>query len=305
MANSNQLIETIRDIVNFSFSWMKDKEMQKLYLGLLVAYFALSLFTITKEDPLAFLNFEAIGTFGIVALFVMIVAFIASLYFSFKVLFKTMNLKFSKLRSFNLESVVMLIVLQILTFFAGLFSVFELKWLALLGAAILFGIAGAFSPMLITAGSSSAFPVGLLGAVLLVLSAICAVAYFVIIMRNAVRLSPAAGLYLQGKGLTASLSESWKTTPGKALKIFAIFLVSGVIVMVLTGVELLISAIFTLIEGEWVISEIGVRPFSAFLSALLSAFSAIFQTFTYVGMLVWLFGAKRGVKTKVAVKHKK
>ncbi|MFH1247066.1 MAG: hypothetical protein V1644_01675 [Candidatus Micrarchaeota archaeon] len=289
--NNKSFSSVVQDVLNFSFSWISNKEMQKYFAILTVVYFFYSLFDLSTDNFSLFANTavsELATSFAVVA--VLVIAAVASIYFSLKVMFKALSLKFSKLRQFNLETIIMLIVLQILTALAALFSVFEFKWLALLGATVVFGVLGTVvGPMFMLSGADNSL-IQLLGTGALVLAAICAIAYLVIVFRNFCRLLPSAGLYLRGKSLTASITESWQLTPHKALKIFTIFLVMAVFVAVLSLVEYGASTVLAFLETGLTFGSVPITPISAILSALVSAFSTIFQAFTYAAMLAWLLG---------------
>ncbi len=280
----------ITDLIKFAFSWVKEKSYWTLYLIFAVLYFFMNLLDVTSFTKL--FDFQ---TTGIIAAFAVVFFYIAVImllvYFALKLLFKVMLLKFSKVREFNISTVLGLIAIGITELLAAVFSVFELKWLVLLVIGIVFAI-GAVLSMSNT----------ILAIALGIFAALPFVAYFVIVMRNSMRLFAATGLYLEGGKILESLSVSWNITCRKALKIFALVLVELAIVYAFTLVELIPQLVAGLSDLPFSFVGIPVRPLSALISAIFSPALVIIQTFFFVGIYAWI---KSDAKTQLVLNVKK
>ncbi len=266
----------ILDVLRFSFSWVKNKSYWKYYGIFAVLYFVINLFNAGSFAKLFDFNTVGIATAGVV-IAVIFIAFLLLIYFGYELMYKTMQLKFSNLRPFNFSTFIGLIVTGIADIIYSTFSLFELKWLALLVLAIVFGV-GAFLTM------SNVVLAIVLGGI----AVLCVLAYSVIFTRNFIRLSLASGFYLEGNGIRNSLSTCWDQTAGKALKLLLFGLVEVVVVIVISLVQLVPQLAASV--GDAVVNLVGVpvNPFSALVSAVFSPLIAIFQTFFFVGMYNWL-----------------
>ncbi len=269
----------ITDLIKFAFSWVNEKSYWTLYLIFAVLYFFISLFDVTSFTQL--FDFQTTGimiAFAVVLLYLVVITLLV--YFSLKLLFKVMPLKFSKVREFSISTVLGLIAIGILELLAAVFSVFELKWLVLL----VIGIAFAIGAVLSMSNTILAIALGILAALPLFL-------YFVIVMRNSMRLFAATGLYLEGGKILESLSVSWNMTCRKALKIFALVIVELAIIYAFTFVELVPQLLAGL--GDMMFSFVGIpiRPLSALISAIFSPALVIIQTFFFVGIYAWIKGS--------------
>ncbi len=283
-------VEALFNIVKYSVSWVTDKAYLKYYAILAVIYFFINLF-----DPSAFaklFDFQATGI--MLALFVVLLillAYLALVYFSFKLLFKVMSAKYNGLREFNFSTFIGWIAVSILTALAALFSVFELKWLLLLLVAIIFGVGALLS--------ISNIPVAVvLGAV----AAIAGLLYLIIVIRNSMRLFPAFGFYLQGNGIRDSLSQSWVATAGKALLMLVIWIIEAAIVGLITVLEFLPQVFAGVADTVGSLLGVPIRPFSAVVAAIFSPASLIIQTFFMVGIYSWIKGSLPGAAKPAATK---
>ncbi len=278
-------VDSIKEIAVYSFSWLKGNSIWKLYGALALAYFFLNIFTPDYFSTLFESEVPDITMAVFVAL-ILIVATLATIYFSYVLLYEVFSTKFAKLKKLSLSTIFGLFVIQVLSVLAALFSVYELKWLTLLGAAIVLAV-GAF-----LSGGYNVY----ITAVLSGLAALAFLIYSVVALRNGVRLFQASGLYLQGSGFQESLKQSWVKTSGKALKIFGMAVVSIVVAGVIAFVETALGLAAAFGDLIWDFLGVPLTPFSAFISAVLGPATVVVSTFFYVGIYCWLEGKK--VKTK-------
>jgi len=168
-----------------------------------------------------------------------LISSILSIFMSYFILALALKSKGKKAEQFSILRGIELFVLELLSFFASLFSVFKLKFLAVpivgVGLVII-----AFILFLISSKMSSAYAGGeylfamivvLFGALLVLVALILFFVYVVIIFYNLLRLSMAQLLFVEEKkGMVVCLKESWEITCGKVLPIFFVLLVIGVAV---------------------------------------------------------------------------
>ncbi|MBI4406409.1 hypothetical protein HY571_00675 [Candidatus Micrarchaeota archaeon] len=278
--------DVVLNVLRFAFSWLKDKEIWKFYAVLAGLYFVFNFFS-----PNAFTSLFSFETTSIILsllfLLVFLLGFVFIIYFSYKLLYVVLKRKFAKLREFGVKTFVYLVVLQILMALASIFSVYELKWLALLVAGIIFAGAAFVS----ASNLFVAVPLGIIAALL-------SFAYFVVMMRNFARLVAATGLFLEGRGLTESLWISWINTSNKALKILAISLISAAISGVIATIQSVASLFATVGDLVWSFLNLPIQPLSAIIAGVFMPAGVIISTFIYVGLYEWLRSSMQAKKNK-------
>ena len=281
--------EDAKNVVEFSLSWTKDKRYWKYYAIFAVLYFVLNLFD-GKTFASAFTFENGSGVIlPFLVMFLVIAAFVLSLYFSYKLLCEIMSSRFSKVREFNVSTFIGLLINGVLGVLAALFSAFELKWLALLAVGLVLAGGAAF----LLAGQNT-----ILAIALGVLAGIALLGYGAILLRNFVRLSLSFGLYLQGSGIVESLKSSWGKTPGKALKIFGLFLVAGIVIWAIILAELLPQLVAGIADSVISLAGIPLKPFTAILAAIFSPAIVLIEQFAYVAIYELIVGKTSTIKTK-------
>ncbi|HZX34254.1 MAG TPA: hypothetical protein VFF09_02640 [archaeon] len=218
-------------IVNKSLSaWLESSEAKKYFLALLAlqlivlgiyltAYYAAAgedffsrayLPEAQAQEVDAQVMPKIIGTeiallplsvfYGLLAAYIYFLLIMAALK---QLSFKTERLKLKKF--------VMAYVLIVASFLAALFSWFEKKFLTIPAAAIL----------LIVFSGAAGTPEEALPSFLALLALVLVIVYVFVALRNGLRLLLALPVFLsENKGIAEALSESWRITEGKALKIF-------------------------------------------------------------------------------------
>ncbi len=277
--------EDAQKIVNYSLTWLKGGYWN-LYAIFAVIYFFINLFSGSRGTEQAPLNPATAAVTGLIIL----VAWIVLICFSFKAFYAAMSTRFKDLRPFNLETVVKLFISGIIMMFASLFSVFEPKWLSLSVLAIALAIAG-----FVMGATSTA------SLVLFALAALLAIGYFVIVVRNFSRLYLQSALFLRGEGIVSSIKQCWKVTSGKALKLFGFNVAVGILVIVISVVEILPQVLF---NAPLNVAGFKLSPISAVLGGLLSPAVILIQYFAYVAMYEWLLGQKNTTARKTTTKAK-
>lgn len=271
------LKDSILQTVHFSFSWLGNKAYHSVYLLLAVVYFFLNLFDVTTLNPS--------DSLYVVGWLVFVISLALLLYLSYKLLYDVLKLRYKDLIEFNVAEVVKLIVLSILSMLAAFFSVFELKWLALLAVAIVLGI----GVVIVGLETTTALALG-------ILAAIFAAAYGVVVIRNAMRLFVAIPAYLRSGDLIGSIKQSWDYTPTKALKLLLFSITLALIIGVVSLVEL--APLFLADLADSAINITPAKPFYALVNAVISPFLLLFETFFAVSVYSWVIGKNTGVKAR-------
>ncbi len=276
--------EVVWDIIRFAFSWLRDKEIWKFYAILGGLYFALNF--ISPEAFSSVFSFQASGIIlSLLLLVVLLLVFVFILYFSYSLLYVVLKRRFPKLREYGVKTFVYLVVLQILVSLASIFSVYELKWLALLVVGIILAGAAFVS-------ASNLFVAAPLG----VIAALLFFVYIVVMIRNAVRLTAASGLFLEGKGMRESMWLSWLATSNKAMKIFVVFLISGAIGGAVTTVQVVVELLASVGDLVWNFLGLPIQPLSAIVIGIFAPAAVVIGTFFYVGIYAWLRESMRAKK---------
>jgi hypothetical protein len=156
-------------------------------------------------------------------------------YFSYKVLSFALSSAGKKFKKFDLKLGVQIILLGIASSFAVFFSLFELKLLLVGLVGIVLMILGAGLLMLFNSDSLMAA----LGVLFILVSLIPLFVYYIVLVRNSVRVSFAPLILIEkSKGIRESLKASWNLTGGKAVLIFFIQLILGGLMWVLQQIVL-------------------------------------------------------------------
>lgn len=225
------------EVLDFSYQWVNRKESWKLYgvlvaipltfllLTLLAALFiggreiALAMFLGKKYLPLPGADLGAMAfLINMVALLIVviilgIIRFLLVTYFEAKVGLSALGQKGLTLAEWNAGRLVRYILLGIAHGLAVLFSVYELRLLAVL---ILTGVL-----------MGLAFAAG--GIVALFFIAVFFLALLISVIYNSTRLCLSAPIFLhKNPGIIASLEDSWKLSKGKVVDIFVTRLLLGI-----------------------------------------------------------------------------
>lgn len=250
------------EVLSFAFSWVNKKETWKyvfllwavlillmilaaiLLLGLLYAFFAPYMGNILSSSE----NF-ALGLVGyfitnpastisflisllLICILLAIFAIAGFTYVNGLIYHFALREKNLSNSSFGIKKAFCLFLLGLAESLFAIFSVFNLKFLLLLGATIV-GVILTFMP----------FPASIFGWLLAIL---CGLAYLAVIFYNIYRLALGGPIFMSREiGIIDSLKESWRISEGKVLEIFlAIFIVAIIMVVV----SFAISFFFIILE---------------------------------------------------------
>ena len=208
-------MQFVNDFIQNTKNALKDltnPQIKSIILLVLVLQFLTMLFTSQNA--------------GVIAILLMPVVFVLAIaenYFMYKSVHALLP---SPKKQYSFITFLKLILLCILQGLVALFSVFDLKWLAVLvltGILFICGIVVRTNPLV----SLALFAVGCL--LLFV--------YLLIVIRNVMRLCFIVFDYLQDPSLAffSSFKTTWSKTSGKALKILTRFAIFGLVVMLPLG----------------------------------------------------------------------
>ncbi len=241
----------LKKILKFSFiDSFKQKGSLKYFLFLSVFFILLNIvegvvtfliFSPVAKDPsisvsqLAFLaGYTALFLFALIILSALVSSFLG--YFIYALALKAKGKKF---QTFTPVRGIKLILVGIASVVASCFSIFKLKLLfvpiasivSFVIAIILFIITYELPSSYVRGEYLLPMGIALLGLLFMFFGLLLLLAYFVIIFYNLIRFSMAQLIFVE-KDLTliGSLKESWGVTKGKALNVFLIFLIVGLIV---------------------------------------------------------------------------
>ncbi len=164
--------------------------------------------------------------------FVIFLAFtlLSGAYFSYRAISFALRSIGKKVGKFSINLVIKLILSGIVSFFVAFFSIYELKFLSIAIIGVILFIAGIVS-LVIAQGNFIFLILGILG---ILASLILFFVYYIIMVRNFVRISFASVLLVEKNlGVRESVRTSWKLTTGKAVLIFIIQLILWGIVWVI------------------------------------------------------------------------
>jgi hypothetical protein len=272
----------ILDIFKFTYSWVRSKASQGLYLwliavnlmaaGLLVLSVVMfigtlllpvSVLNMPTDDPAfmsLFASFAGLGLAGAVAgVTLFIFALLAQGYFETMTMFRALDAKGRQSVDWVPRKYANYILLGILNFLYATFSLLNRKWWPLVAAFYILLLASFLFPLLF------------------ILTALVGLAYLVLFIYNGVRQSMSFPIYLESEmRKTEAINRSWKLTEGRALDVFvtslAIMIAWGIILGVVGGA----FQLFRLLPG-------GVFIF-LMASFLLAPFDSFTGSFTSVGI---------------------
>lgn len=230
----------LETVLRFAIAgWWQDKPTLKyfsimigLYVALIVvsisaiAFFSLSAVNVPQAQQI--LNLLAVLPSLILIVVVLVIVFmIAGVWLSSLMMIRALQLSKFKTAPLDFYKVLRVIVFVFVRAVYILLSIFDIKWLSLgIAAVALFVLAIfsiAISPLILLA----VFPLGI----------ILAMAYFVIIIINSIRLIPAVAFYLHyDESMFLSLERAWKLTEGYTVILFAYSLIMGFIAMMISMV---------------------------------------------------------------------
>ncbi len=256
-------------ILKFSFSWLKRPNLWLCFLGGVIGYALLNSFQSTAGMRLLYKGLS------------LLVAIILFVVVDYLVTRASMQLKGYKLIENSPMNFIRFLILGIYILIVAVFSLFELKFLAVAIASVVF-LAIGFA-MAATLGSGE---IAFIAVVPLGLGALLALAYFVITIRNVMRLIQAQGNFLTGKGIRESTKLSWNTTPKMAGKIFIINLLVSLPLALISYAGGIIEFLLNL-PGNSELAAAG-----AIIAAIFSGVMLISTTTAYAGFYEWVNKAR-------------
>ena len=278
------------EVIKFAFSWIYSKETWRyalilfgicvLLTVLLVAFLFLfgAMFfpALASGNPLSIAS-AAVGMMATAILGVFAVAIIATVAFTyFDGLIYQFGLREKALSTsgFGIGKAIMLIFLNIGTSFAAFFSVFNLKFLPILGAVIFGFLMLFFTP----------YPLNIFGGLIFAFSSL---AYFVVILYNSYRLVLSQTIFLSKEiGIVDAIKESWQITHGKVLEIFLALFIVGII---LTVIFYILSTIMQVLGYLMVLPFMfGIRSTGADAASAIIPFFLIFVIIFGILMLAMM-----------------
>ncbi|MFQ5406434.1 MAG: hypothetical protein ACE5DI_04740 [Candidatus Micrarchaeia archaeon] len=298
-----------------AYSWIKDSKAWKYYALFVLlsivfnsiiygtAIGVLSSVGVDVSDKASFENLttvlENIALLGTVAVFLLalFLAYIAVYVFLFlKIAANSIEKQGFKTIPLNAGIVLRYILLSILVFFHAAFSWFDKKFLALLAASILFLLTGTLATLSIPA----------LGIVLLSVGGLAGLTYFVIMIRNTIRLSMANFVFLRTNAINHALQESWRITSANALKIFGVEVLIGLVFAIAT---VIVSLPFA--GMGWIIESVtqggSMALIGSWANTIINAFPGPLETFFGIYLSIAIYGllAKENHKVSKAPVKKK
>jgi len=328
--------------LNFSFvSWLKDKQALK-YLALLsvftiifsivssfVSYNFTTALLSLQGTPSAVINafFGLLSVATVIGLIYFVIIYIIQ-YFIFAKALGSANLTAEKISVMRL---VRLIILDIASVLVALLSMFNLKFLWIVIAAIVLFVGGI---VLAAAGySSGAMALTASGGALAVIGIILTIVYLAVVVYNSIRLSMGTAVFIEKeRSIMDCLRISWEKTDGKVWEIIAAWVVVVVIMVVISFVASIPAMIYAFIVGftsalrgvtdsQMIQLALSVNPAYLILSIpiyIASAFIMIVSAYYYVsiykalgnkqgsaGAAVARAAAKSSVKPKRKLKKKR
>jgi len=285
------------------FSWAKQEGVWKYILGYFIYLLAILVATsyvmysvlkpfLTINSTSGLAGLASISYLIVFLLAASIVSLIIQSAFSYLFIAKALNSSGRKFVEFDLGRWVKFIVLEIMTSIAVVLSLFNLK-LLLVGLAALACMVIAFIAL--------AFTSLLVFIIFLLLGALLGLAYFVIMVYNAIKLSMGCVSYVESeKGIIEALKDSWNLTGGSTLNVFIGLFLIGLIVGIIVGIGMLPSMIYNFVNSVTNIAASNslaymVDPVYFLLSVLYLVLQAVGSLITCFGMIE-IYNQLKGIK---------
>lgn len=228
------LLRTIEEGLKFSLLSFKDDKKLIKYLGILILVYVISLIissliiglTITSIEPSAESVVEQLGTmfalFGIIG----IPTFIIITIISFLIIKQGLLIEKKKTIDLTLVNYIKFLLIGIATAFAAFFSIYNLKFLAILVIGFLLSAIGfillAINPIF--------------GGMIIALGLVVIFAYFFVIIYNSLRLALTDITFIESGSITDALKKSWQVTKGNVLNLLIALVVFGIVISIITMV---------------------------------------------------------------------
>ncbi|MFA5763791.1 MAG: hypothetical protein WC915_03175 [archaeon] len=244
-----------QEIVTNSFiSWVKNKKLQKYFviLAILEVIFAVILMSILNESISNFAQLNEtqielaittiISFYGSMMLFLIPFSLIVT-FFSYKIIQE--GLKLSKRKSIQLTFLRYLkfLLYPWFAFLAALFSIFDIRYLAI---GIIGGLIFIIGGLTFLTNPALGIPIMILGFLLIFV-------YLIIVLINSIKLVLGQIIYVEKeRTIFESLKESFIVTNGNVVNLILLGLILGIIVSLISGLVSLPSTIYVqmLIESN-------------------------------------------------------
>ncbi len=216
----------------------------------------------------------------IFTLLFLVVTILSGIYFSYRIISFALESIGKKFQKFSIKLAIKMCLSGIVAFFVSFFSLYELKWL-------LFGIIGVvlfFEGLFLLVLYSGNILISAFGILSLIIACVLLVIYYIMVVRNAIRVSFAGILIVEKDlGIKESVKSSWALTSGKAFLIF-------IIQLIFTGLAYVIEQIAFVPMGVVpTFGEIGSSSF-IFTIGLFILFFILFLIIMVLCELIALFG---------------
>ncbi len=231
------IISTAKEISNSSFiAWVKNKTLQKYFviLAILEILFAIAIFPALLELTTALsqisetqfeLIFEAMFSFyNSIQPFTIISVIIIS-FFSYKII--QVGLKLSKRKSIqiNFSRYLKFLFYPIFASLAAIFSIFDLRYLAV----------GAVGGLITLIGGATLLTQPALGGLIILLGFVFLFVYLIIVIINSIKLMFGQIIYIEKKRtIFESLKESFAITDGNVVNLILFGLIFGVMIFLIS-----------------------------------------------------------------------
>jgi membrane-anchored glycerophosphoryl diester phosphodiesterase (GDPDase) len=303
-------------ILSFAFfDWFKQKEVLK-FVGIAFVIYAILIivtnFVIYSSISPLINNFSLNGftnSFFYIIGYVIVMSIISFVIFSainYMLISKALEAKGRDYIDFDAKRWINFVFLNIAEGLAALFSVYKLRWLLILIAAIALFILGTI--ILIAASAINTPILVFAGVLMLLLGILLLFAYCFVIVYNCYRLIISSVIFVEGQeSVLDALRLSWDKTHGSVLNVFVVMLILGVVVGIVSFVVAIPSSIY---QGIGTMSGVAnpsemfntlVDPVAIVLSMptyLVASVMFAVQAFALVGVYDALDGKKPVVKEK-------
>jgi hypothetical protein len=236
-----------KEIIHNSFiGWIKNKSLQKYFIIIAILEIILAILFMSSMSNLI-TTFSQITTFEIGLVFEQIISFYTILglilipfsliiiFFNYKII--QVGLKLSKRKSINITFLRYLKFLfyPLFAFLIALFSIFDIKFLAI-------GIVGG---LIFIIGGLTILTNPILGLPIMILGFLLIFVYLIIIAINSIKLTLGQIIYVEKeKTIYQSLQESWTITHGNVINLILFGIMFGIIIMLISGLVSLPSTIY-------------------------------------------------------------
>ncbi|MFA5930990.1 MAG: hypothetical protein WC821_01625 [archaeon] len=313
-----------KGILNFAFvDWFKQKGIWKYVAFLFIFYFLTNLVSSYAMYALfsPLWNISSMGTGEAINLIFYFIGFVIAMVLfsiivgsivSYFIIAKALDSKKMDFVEFNFGRVLKFIGLMIAENLAVLFSIFKLRLLLILIAAVALTMAGL---ILVVLAYNGATLLAIVGLSLLLIALLLYMAYFVVMVYNSLRLTLSSAIFVESeKGIMDSLRSSWNISRGNVLNILVVLLIMGLVLGIVSWIASMPLSMY-LTAMSPVNMTTGEVSFSQSLSQLLNPIAilltipsifvqSIFIIIQTFGMIAIYFELKNKKEAKAPIEEK-